>query len=83
MKIIETRPREIGFVYEVIVRTFWMTLVFVVFFVIFRFRFEGKIWVLGPVFQSIVSLTMSLGGQLVKYMLATYSNTSLFFVGKV
>ena len=35
---------------------------------------------LGPVVQSIVSLTMSLGCQLVKYMWTTLSNTLLFFV---
>ena len=38
---------------------------------------------LGPVVQSIVSLTMLLRHQLVKYMLATLSNTLLFFVGKM
>ena len=37
---------------------------------------------LGPVVQSIVSLMTSLRRQLVKYMLNTYANTSLFFVGK-
>ena len=37
----------------------------------------------GPVLQSIVSLTTSLRRQLVKYMLATLSNTLLFFVEKV
>ena len=38
---------------------------------------------LGPVVQSIVSLRMSLRHQLVKYMLTSYANTSLFFVGKM
>ena len=39
--------------------------------------------VLGPIVQSIVSLTTSLRHQLVKYMLTTYANTSLIFVGKM
>ena len=38
---------------------------------------------LEPVVQSIESLTKSLRRQLVKYMLTTYANTSLFFVGKM
>ena len=38
---------------------------------------------LGPVVQSIVSLTMSLRRQLVKYMWTTLSNMLLFFVGKM
>ena len=38
---------------------------------------------LGPVVQSIVSLTMSLRRQLLKYLLNTYANISLFFVGKM
>ena len=38
---------------------------------------------LGPVVQSIVSLTTSLRRQLVKYMLTILSNTLLFFVGKM
>ena len=38
---------------------------------------------LGPVVQSIVSLTMSLRRQLVKYMLTTYANTSLFLLKNV
>ena len=38
---------------------------------------------LGPVVQSIVSLTTLLRRQLVKYMLTTLSNTLLFFVGKM
>ena len=37
---------------------------------------------LGPVVQSIVSLTSSLRRQLVKYMPTTLSNTLLFFVRK-
>ena len=36
-----------------------------------------------PVVQSIVSLTMSLRGHLVKYIPTTLSNTLLFFVGKM
>ena len=36
--------------------------------------------VLGPVVQSIVSLTMSLRRQLVKYMPTKLSNTQLLFV---
>ena len=36
----------------------------------------------GPVVQSIVSLTMSLRRQLVKNMLTTYANTSLFLLEK-
>ena len=36
----------------------------------------------GPVVQSIVSLTMSLRRQLIKYMLTTYANTSLFLLEK-
>ena len=36
----------------------------------------------GPVVQSIVSLSMLLNRQLVKYKLNTYANTPLFFVGK-
>ena len=39
--------------------------------------------ILGPVAQSIVSLTMSLIRQFVKYMLTTYANTSLFFLKNV
>ena len=42
-------------------------------------RFKG----LGPVVQSIVSLTSSLRRQLVKYMPTKLSNTLLFFVGKM
>ena len=38
---------------------------------------------LGPVVQSIVSLTKSLRCQLVKYMPTILSNTLLFFVGKM
>ena len=38
---------------------------------------------LGPVAQSIVSLTSSLRRQLVKYMPTTLSNPQLFFVGKM
>ena len=38
---------------------------------------------LGPVVQSIVSLTASLRRQFVKYMPTTYANTLLFFVGKM
>ena len=38
---------------------------------------------LGPVVQSIVSLTTSLRGHLVKYIPITLSNTLLFFVGKM
>ena len=38
---------------------------------------------LGPVVQSIVSLTTSLRRQLVKYMLTKSSNTLLFFVEKM
>ena len=38
--------------------------------------------VLGPVVQSIVSLTTSLRRQLVKYMLTKLSNTLLFFCWK-
>ena len=38
---------------------------------------------LGPVIQSIVSLTTSLRGHLVKYIPITLSNTLLFFVGKM
>ena len=37
----------------------------------------------GPVVQSIVSLTMSLRRQLVKFMWTTLSNMLLFFVGKM
>ena len=36
---------------------------------------------LGPVVQSIVSLTTLLRGHLVKYIPTTLSNTLLFFVG--
>ena len=36
----------------------------------------------GPVVQSIVSLTTSLSGHLVKYIPTTLSNTLLFFVEK-
>ena len=39
--------------------------------------------VLGPVVQSIVSLTASLRRQLIKYMLTTLSNTLLFFGEKM
>ena len=39
--------------------------------------------ILGPVVQSIVSLTMSLRGHLLKYIPTTLSNTLLFFVGKM
>ena len=42
-----------------------------------------KINHLGPVVQSIVSLTTSLRRQLVKYMWTTLSNMLLFFVGKM
>ena len=38
---------------------------------------------LGPVVQSIVSLTTSLRRQLVKYMPTKLSNTLLFFIGKM
>ena len=38
---------------------------------------------LGPVVQSIVSLTTSLRRQFVKYMLTILSNPLLFFVGKM
>ena len=38
---------------------------------------------LGPVVQSIVSLTASLRCQFVKYMPTTLSNPLLFFVGKM
>ena len=38
---------------------------------------------LGPVVQSIFSLTTSIRRQLVKYMLTKLSNTLLFFVGKM
>ena len=38
---------------------------------------------LGPVVQSIVSLTTSLRRQLVKYMPTKLSNTLLFFVGNM
>ena len=38
---------------------------------------------LGPVVQSIVSLTTSLRSQLVKYVPTKLSNTLLFFVGKM
>ena len=38
---------------------------------------------LGPVVQSIVSLTTSLRHQLIKYMPTKLSNTLLFFVGKM
>ena len=38
---------------------------------------------LGPVVQSIVSLTTSLRGHLVKYMPTTLSNTFDLFVGKM
>ena len=38
---------------------------------------------LGPVVQSIVSLTTSLRCQLVQFMPTTLSNTLLFFVGKM
>ena len=37
----------------------------------------------GPVVQSIVSLTTSLRGHLVKYIPTTLSNRLLFFVGKM
>ena len=37
----------------------------------------------GPVVQSIVSLTTSFRGHLVKYIPTTLSNTLLFFVGKI
>ena len=39
--------------------------------------------VLGPVVQSIVSLTISLRHHLVKYMQNKLSNTLLFLVGKM
>ena len=38
---------------------------------------------LGPVAQSIVSLTSSCRGQLVKCLMTLYSNTLIFFVEKV
>ena len=38
--------------------------------------------VLGPVVQSIVSLTTSLRRQLIKYMPTKLSNTLLFLLGK-
>ena len=38
---------------------------------------------LGPVVQSIVSLTLLLRRHLFKYMTTTLSNTPLFFVGKM
>ena len=38
---------------------------------------------LGPVVESIFSLTTSLRHQPVKYMPTTYANTQLFFVGKM
>ena len=41
---------------------------------------EARLW---PVVQSIVSLTMSLRRQLVKYMPTKLSNTLLFFVEKM
>ena len=37
----------------------------------------------GPIVESIVSLTTSLRRQFVKYMPTTFSNTLLFFVGKM
>ena len=50
----------------------------------------GSVWILdpltkylGPVVQSIVSLTTSLRGHLVKFIPTTLSNTLLFFVGKM
>ena len=42
-----------------------------------------KINHLGPVVQSIVSLTSSLRGQLVKCFTTLYPNTLIFFVEKV
>ena len=44
---------------------------------------HGDVNHLGPVVQSIVSLTTSLRGHLVKYIPTTLSNTLLFFVGKM
>ena len=44
---------------------------------------NNKFRKLGPVVQSIVSLTTSLRHKLVKYMLTKLSNTLLFFVGKM
>ena len=46
-------------------------------------KFNTKISALGPVVQSIVSLTTSLRRHLVQYMPTTLSNTLLFFVGKM
>ena len=46
-----------------------------------KVKLQGK--ALGPVVQSIVSLTTSLRHQLVKYMHTTLSNMLLFFVGKM
>ena len=45
--------------------------------------FHRNITDLGPVVQSIVSLTSSLRRELVKYMLTTLSNPLLFFVEKM
>ena len=45
--------------------------------------FLNTIIVLGPVVQSIVSLTTSIRGHLVKYIPTIYANTLLFFVGKM
>ena len=42
-----------------------------------------QINILGPVVQSIVSLTTSLRRHFVKYMLTTLSNPLLFFVEKM
>ena len=50
--------------------------------VISHVRCDDGSKVLGPDFQSIVSLTTSLRRQFVKYMPATLSNRLLFFVEK-
>ena len=50
---------------------------------IFDFLFTEMFIELGPVVQSIVSLTTSLRLNHVKYMPTALSNTLLFFVGKM
>ena len=48
-----------------------------------RTYYGKNAWDLGPVVQSIVSLTSSLRGQLVKYFTTLLLNTLIFFVEKM
>ena len=53
------------------------------FFYFVYFLLPKDLTIQGPVVQSIVNLTTSLRGHLVKYIPTTLSNTLLFFVGKM